>query len=684
MASPLGLTFDSSKQGASVGKPYKVYGGGQGQKVKSLFNSSSVFTPYPDGQVDPQTGTALRVKKQADIHNNDIYDTSVSSIVKYTANKPAMKLDFIDFAYLRKLGVYPNNRLIVARRFGAAVGNDLNSMKTKPMATMISWVPEQDDSFLNITYNENWTEAEASYVDVLNDIGKATRISKDDENRLGDFAARGLDMLPFPGLTEPLQRAVMSKFGLVDDPYNLPLGNPNLIRKAMRRQTVEPDQPGSGLACSVEVKMEVEYEQKFINGVDPSLVYLDIIQNALTFGTSDAAFQMAKPFASGASKILKDLISGDYKAIYSALTDIVTSIFKTVQEQAKKMVEALINPPNEDLKKMGEQITTALLGAFATVGAEAAKTIGSVIGKYKVRLMGITNALTGSPSTPWHITIGNPKKPVFSSGDMLLKSVSMDLGKVLAFNDLPSTIKFSLTFENARPLGAQEIFNRLNTGRGRTYISVNVQSEVNVKNDGTVDQTAGPSRKNINTKSYDASPNGGEGATFSDVQYATTTGDGDYYLAYNGNDVGSGTVADSKNPVNVGEAVVNSDGKLQNPSELNTNNLQPSAQAQTGSSNNQTKIPASFTEGVPPPSTVPQTSATVKSASDGVLKSRKDTVNKESFNIAQSLSSIETSQDYIYNQDAQNKSKELRSQLKTLSDENKLIANEQKSRINTA
>ncbi len=106
--------------------------------------------------------------------------------------------------------------------------------------------------------------------------------------------------------------------------------------------------------------------------------------------------------------------------------------------------------------------------------------------------------------------------------------------------------------------------------------------------------------------------------------------------------------------------------------------------APTGPSNNQTKIPASSTEGVPPPNTVPQTSSTVKSASDGVLKSRKDTVNKESFNIAQSLSSIETSQDYIYNQDAQNKSKELRSQLKTLSDENKLIANEQKSRINTA
>jgi len=678
MASPLGLTFDLSNQGISVGKPYKVYGGGKGQKVKSLFNGSSVFSPFPDNQIDPQTGFPLRIKKQVDVHNNDIYDTSVGSIVKYTSNKPSMKLDYIDFAYLRNLGVYPNNRLIVARRFGSAVGNDLNSMKINPMATMVSWIPEKDDSFLKITYNEKWVEAEASYVDVLNDIGKSTKVSGDDPNKLGDFAARGLDMLPFPGLTEPLQRAVMAKFGLVDDPYNLPLGNPNLIREAKRRSTVEPDQPGSGLVCNIEVSMEVEYEQKFINGVDPSLVYLDIIQNALTFGTSEAAFQMAKPFATGTSKILQQLISGDYKAIYKALSDIVTTIFKQVTDLAEKMVQALITPPNDSLESLREPILRALKGAFST----GQKAIGAVIGKYKHRLMGITNALTGSPSTPWHITIGNPKKPVFSSGDMLLKSVDMDLGKVLAFNDLPSTIKFTLKFENARPLGSQEIFNRLNTGRGRSYITVNLQSEVSTKNDGSLDQTGGPSRKNINTKTFDASPNGGEGATFSDIQYATTDSNGDYYFPYsNGNDTSSGTVGENTGPINVAEATINSDGKLQNPNNLNPNNLQPSAQSSgTGVSDSQTRIAPSFENPPLPPSSVPLTPSSVKSTSDDLLVSRKKNVDKEMGSTSQGLAILENGAGFYYDQDAQNRSKELRERLITLKDERKLIENEQKSR----
>jgi hypothetical protein len=53
--------------------------------------------------------------------------------------------------------------------------------------------------------------------------------------------------------------------------------------------------------------------------------------------------------------------------------------------------------------------------------------------------------MTGTPSTPWHITIGNPKRPIFSSGDMYIQDdVKVDLGPILQFNDLPSSIKCEL------------------------------------------------------------------------------------------------------------------------------------------------------------------------------------------------------------------------------------------------
>ena len=472
MASPLGLTFNystSTKWSTSekTGN-YKVI---DNKNVASLFGNAQ-FSPFPErGSVDPSSGNVNRIQKGSSVHSDDSYNISVSDIVKYTEDKPSMKLTFADFAYLKNLGVYPNNRLIIARRFASAVGNDLTAIKSKPLSTLISWVKDSED-YLSVEYGEEWVDAEASFVKVLNDIGGELKGPGSDNamNKLGDGAAAAFNILPLPGFMEGIQYEVMKEMGLTDAGIgNSPLGNPNLIRKAKRRETVDPNSAGSGLSAKFTVKMEVEYEQKFINGVDPTLVYLDIIQNALTFGTSDAAFQFSSAFATGTSNIIGKLISGDLIAIAQALTEFVEKLLNAITNIGKKIIDNLINPPKDDAPKKDEKGNIDTTPIFDAVKKAFASTVGHVISKYKLRLIGIANALTGSPSTPWHVTIGNPKRPIFSSGDMLTTDVTLTLGKTLAFNDLPSSIKIVFSLTNARPLGASEIFNRLNTGRGRSY-----------------------------------------------------------------------------------------------------------------------------------------------------------------------------------------------------------------------
>jgi len=48
----------------------------------------------------------------------------------------------VDFAYLKDVGVYPNNRIIICRRFDSAVGNDLTQVADEPISTIISWIPD--------------------------------------------------------------------------------------------------------------------------------------------------------------------------------------------------------------------------------------------------------------------------------------------------------------------------------------------------------------------------------------------------------------------------------------------------------------------------------------------------------------------------------------------------------------
>ena len=461
MSSPLGLTWETSQPSTGIGT-YQVVGG---KAVQSLFsNRGGQFSPFPES-ADKSSGSVTQIKTSSDIHSDEANDISISSIVEHTRKYDSMRLDYADFAYLKNVGVFPNNRLIVARRFPAGVGNDLTSVSSVPLATLISWVKDGED-FISVSYNEEWTDAESSFEDILNDVGKNVMASMDQGTGIGSKAASGFGAIPMPGFMEGIQYQVMKNMGLTDAGIgNSPLGNPNLIREAKRRKTLGKGETGgwSGVKASFSIKMEVEYEQKFINGVDPTIVYMDIIQNALTFGTSDSAFQFNSAFGTGVTGVIKDLISGDLGAIAKAIQGFVQALLDAISQVGKDIINALIDPPKDDTKPSSGTVTNAIEKAFAS-------TIGHVISKYKIRLIGVANALTGSNSTPWHVTIGNPKKPIFCSGDMLCKGVQLTVGKNLAFNDLPSYIKISFELENARNLGAQEVFNRFNTGKGRSYV----------------------------------------------------------------------------------------------------------------------------------------------------------------------------------------------------------------------
>lgn len=470
--SPLNFPFDTKLNVSNQMGNYSVISLTDGS-VTSLFKNAR-FTPFPTGNPDPKTGFMPR--GSLDIHNDDVYDISITSIMDYTVQFDSMSLIPAHFAYLKNLGVYPNNRLMVARRFPGPVGNDLTAIKSFPLATLISWV-DNDADFMNISFGEKWVDAKASFEEILGNGSAGDSIGKDltlpgSDNRkgmasLGTVLVGGAGAVVLPGLMEGLQQKLFVALGLANDtPDNtdiiLPVGDPNLIKEGKMRETIPKGKPGSGLKCEFEIKMKVEYEQKFINGVDPTLVYFDLISNVLSFATTDARFMYTQAFATGADNILGGLISGDVSAIQQTISKFIDK-FKEVVDTYAKNIADIINNYKTGSPSTKDKITS---DAISTV---LKNTLGAVIGKYKVAILGVISALTGNASTPWHITIGNPQRPFFSSGDMYMDKVNMIMGPILSFNDLPANITIEFTLRPARNLGAQEIFNRFNTGKGRTY-----------------------------------------------------------------------------------------------------------------------------------------------------------------------------------------------------------------------
>lgn len=455
------------------------YNSGKGKD--SIFTGRTKYNPWPNisiiGSDRDGSGTSNAYKgiNRNSLHNNDVYDTSLLNIIEKLSLTKGAQLRPADFAYLKDLGVYPNNRLMIARKFTVPIPDDILRVKRPARSVLISWVPQGDEDFLSFTFGEEWEDANADFTEVLNKLGEDFMGKK-----LGTKIAGAAGLIPLPGFTEILQRKVLSELGIIDPGSNgdLPSGNPNLIKEAKKRKTVGYGTADSGLKCTINIKMSCEYEQKFISGIDPTVAWMDIVQNILSFGTQDSNFY---GLSTNAAKKIVEFTEQPHtliESIVSGLKKAFNELKDEVAEQYQKVKENITNPPkkSDTPEEKLNSVKKSLDAEFDKIINASKEVLGKTVRKYLEEIKGITKALSGLPSTPWHITIGNPLRPVFCSGDMLTQEVTLKLGPVLAFNDLPSSIKAEFTLTNARPLGLQEIMAKFNTGNIRV---------VNVARDST-------------------------------------------------------------------------------------------------------------------------------------------------------------------------------------------------------
>lgn len=469
--------------------------------TRSLFTGPTVISPYGNvGKMGTDNGGGIGADKydginRKQLHNDQIYDTSILNILEKLSGTEAA-LRPADFAYLKDVGVFPNNRLMVARRFvGPHTDNIFGKGKDGiplPMAVMISWKPQGED-FISISFGEVWEPAAADFTEILNSLGNDFM-----GKTVGSKMSGGIGAIPLPGFTETLQRILYSKLGMMEDDPTVPLpsGNPNLIKEAKRRKTIKYGDADSGLKCSVSIKFVCEWEQKFLSGIDPTVAFQDILSKITTFATSRSSNYGLSPKFQTQMELYVNKPS-------QMITDFIGYIQDGLKE-VKKEVSSRIN----GIVESGQNIATGTAIDSMRTGLNKLQNLGGFtisrqIQKYKIELQGVGRALTGLPSTPWHVTIGNPLRPTFCSGDMYMEQdLTLTLGSTLSFNDLPTNIKAEFTLVNARPWGLQEIMAKFNAGSIR--VSTSVKDE-NDRNAGDRENALG--KMNMNVVSKESSTN---------------------------------------------------------------------------------------------------------------------------------------------------------------------------------
>ena len=403
--------------------------------------------------------------------SNDDSDIKLSSIIKWTNDKPAMSLNVFNFAYLKDFNVYPANKLMILRRFNGPVNDDIFSSSMIPTNTMATYY-HLDKSPIKISFNEEWTKTDDTFIEVLQDvIGiKFESGSGDNKSALSKVAGSpiGQDMLQIVG----------QKLGIISE-GGLPYGDPNIIYESMIRKTSKENSDSSfemesGLTSKINIDFETTYIFREIGGIDAKAAMLDIIANAVHMGTSNARFYITGNAASSLSSIIHDMETGNVDALFKEILGALSGLIKDLASKIASAGATIITDASKT------STVDAILGDAKALGSMLLKTRYS---RYKWKLQGAIASLSGMYTAPWHITIGNPKFPWFCCGNLVVEDVTLDAGGELGYNDMFTELTVKIRLQSGRSLGADELTSLFNNGRGRIYDTPEKLQSLNVPND---------------------------------------------------------------------------------------------------------------------------------------------------------------------------------------------------------
>ena len=80
--------------------------------------------------------------------------------------------------------------------------------------------------------------------------------------------------------------------------------------------------------------------------------------------------------------------------------------------------------------------------------------------------------LSPAPVGLWHLTIGNPKRPIMSLGNMIITNVTLEHNGPLGIDDFPTGLKVTVDLERGKPRDIRDIEKMYMRGNDRIYSSM--------------------------------------------------------------------------------------------------------------------------------------------------------------------------------------------------------------------
>lgn len=482
------------------------------------FTAASPLMYLPDGEnitkinFDVEKGSTT-VNVMLNNADGDFTDCSIKTLVNLTSrntiskdngslnkNNPKRGLGravyrYADFMYCKDLGKVSNNHLITLRKFTHPIGDNIykqsNTVLDEPSmlpdaGRLITWFGTEENKLEDIckfNYKTTWKEMNAAIEDVQ---------SKEDNPKL------------VPSLVNimgaPYRDATPKGIAGNNAIYNWVEGKVSVFGwhpfQAQSQEANDSDRyhmdtnkiwtPKNTIQSTHLYEGKIEFSQEFTltfcyklrsyDGINPKSAFLDLLGNILEITHRRGKFWggarrwLGAPRNNQGWKKMNEMFSKGEGALHSGIEQLfgcssledlanlagsalkcVGGLIEGAWEQAKEYVTS--DKAKSDAKNLTHSAATALTGMLKNkLGRPAVYAINSLLNGDNVGL--------------WHVTIGNPRNPIMSMGNLILMNSEIQHSGPLGIDDFPTELKVTVTLKHARPRDITEIAQMYTCGQG--------------------------------------------------------------------------------------------------------------------------------------------------------------------------------------------------------------------------
>ena len=220
-----------------------------------------------------------------------------------------------------------------------------------------------------------------------------------------------------------------------------------------------------GLNFEQSITLVFEYEMKSYNGINQRQAFLDLISNILNVTYTTGTFW-----------------GGGYRIVGQPQNNLFTNlhIFRTKGEDGLNgYADALLKDIQDFLQNRDRIRLSDVDGdnwwqkAKNLLNSVAGMFVGGFLNNFgRPHKQFVQSILSPAPTGLWHLTIGNPRAPIMSMGNMIIKNTTIEHTGPLGIDEFPSGLKVTVELERGKPRDLRDIERMYMKGSDRIYISM--------------------------------------------------------------------------------------------------------------------------------------------------------------------------------------------------------------------